>query len=127
MLKYYVLNHDFNKDEIVNFNIFDNIILERETVKEVKRYLRAPRKYKCYSLKEQKYIYGFDGFVEELRTLIMWQEWGRCEYEILVSGTHTRKVEPEKWDCYMQALPNIEAIAREVIYQYKQSVNKSHL
>ena len=26
----------------------------------------------------------------------------------------------EKWDCYQQARPNIQVIAREVLYQYKE-------
>lgn len=119
--EFYVLNWDFNKKKIVNFNIFWNIRVYENTFKEVKKYVRSPKTY-CYKhfVNEQE-VYGFDAFCESLRSIIFWQEWGRCEYEICV-GDHTSDdiSHYEKWDCYMQAEPNIEIIAREVIYQYKQ-------
>lgn len=35
-------------------------------------------------------------------------------------AVHTDCEKLEKWDCYRQAKPNIEMIAREVIWQYKE-------
>ena len=126
--EFYVLNHNFNAKKIENFNIFDNILLAEETEKEVRKYLRGPSKYKYVKIPingDKEVIYGFDGFCEKLKSLIRWQEWARCEYEISVGSLFEEDVKKKKkWDCYKQALPNIPIIAREVIYQYKQQIKK---
>lgn len=116
--KYYVLNYDFNSRKIKPFNIFDNCLVNEHTEKLVKKYLRSPKKF---SVKRNgNTLTGFEAFCDELRSIIMWQEWSRCEYEIFVSGWSNGE-NPKKIDCYQQALPNIEMISREVIYQYKQN------
>ena len=132
--EFYVLNHDFNSDKIYSFNIFNNSSVQEWTEKAVRKYVRSPKNfvYKSY-ITEDKPVYGFEGFCKELDSIIRWQEMGRVEYEISVGPYpfHTeedvkdRKYNRvpdklEKWDCYMQAKPNIEVIAREVIYQYKK-------
>lgn len=129
MFEYYVMNEDRygNHKEIKPFNIFQNWILDEAVQKEVKKYLRAPKKYKHikqyanpYLNREEVVIYGFEGFCEELRRLIMWQEWSRCEYEILVASLFDNNNESvKKIDCYDQCEKNIPMIAREVIYQWK--------
>lgn len=120
-LKYYVLNYDFNKKKIINFNIFQNWVLNDAVVKEIRKYLRSPSKYKYDDHLRKDTYYGFDAFCKELQSLIMWQEWGRCEYEIGVCDAFEEDCSKiEKWDCYDQCKPNIPMIAREVIYQYKQ-------
>lgn len=63
----------------------------------------------------------FDELVKEIRRTIRWQEWSRREYEISVGDAFETDINQfEKWDCAQQAEPNMEAIARECIYQYKQ-------
>lgn len=57
---------------MVQFNIYRNWILNDYTVAEIRKHLRNKRKY------------PFEQFVEEIRKLIMWQEWSRREYEISV-------------------------------------------
>ena len=42
--EYYVLNYDFNKKKVVNYNIFNNIRVQEWTERAVKKYLRAPKK-----------------------------------------------------------------------------------
>ena len=126
--EFYVLNYNTNKKKVENFNIFNNYSLNERVEKEVKKYLRAPNKYK-YTRYEfgrpDTVIYGFDGFCEELRISIMWQEWSRCEYEIVVGDLFEDDISNfEKWDCYKQALPNIPIIAREVIYQAKKQIKE---
>lgn len=123
-LEYYVLNSDMNTHEIKPFNIFRNWPLEEATIKEIKKYLRAPGRYKHTkhhfgNVPEETY-YGFEAFVKELDSLIMWQEWSRCEYEIYVSDMFDKEDRRTKIDCYEQCKPNMEMIAREVIYQYKK-------
>ena len=126
--EFYVLNYDFNKKKVVNYNIFNNIRVQEWTEKEVRKYLRAPKKYKHIVQYENKFlgreeiaIYGFDAFVKELDRTIAWQERGRRQYEVSVADAFESDVNKlEKWDCYMQAKPNMEIIAREVIRAYKQ-------
>ena len=127
--EYYVLNYNFNKKCVENFNIFNNITLNDAVEKEVRTYLRSPKKY--YYMKhglwvgENTYIYGFDGLCETIKSLIMWQEWGRVEYEISVGDAFEDDLDNfEKWDCYKQCIPNIPMITREVIWQYKQQIKE---
>jgi hypothetical protein len=122
--EFYVLNYDFNKKKVINYNIFNNIRVQEWTEKMVKKYLRNPKKftYESYN-KDEEAIYGFDALVKELDRTIAWQERGRREYEISVGDAfETDCNRLEKWDCYQQSKPNVEMIAREVIYQYKQQL-----
>jgi len=117
--KYYVLNDDFNRKKIEYFNIFRNWIVNEQTLKAVKKYLRNPSKFEYELWSTHEIIYGFDAFVKELDIIIKCEEWSRCEYEIMVNGLFSDDDEAEKWDCYSQCKPNMEMIAREVIWQYK--------
>ena len=126
--EFYVLNYDFNKKKVVNYNIFNNINVQEWTEKEVRKYLRAPKKYKHIVQYENKFlgreeiaIYGFDALVEEIDRTIAWQERGRREYEVSVGDAFETDCEKlEKWDCYGQAKPNMKMITYEVIRQYKE-------
>lgn len=127
--EFYVLNYNFNKKCVENFNIFNNIILSEETEKQIRKYLRSPNKYYYqkydFNTKEYSHIYGFDGLCETIKSLIMWQEWGRREYEISVGDAFEDDLDNfEKWDCYKQCIPNIPMITREVIWQYKQQIKE---
>ncbi len=118
--KFYVLNYNFNRKCVINYNIFNNIRVNELTEKAIKKYLRSPSKYK-YEKYDQNTIYGFEALCEEIRSVIAWQQCGRREYEISVSDAFETDIEElEKWDVYKQAEPNIPIIARECIYQYKQ-------
>ena len=126
--EYYVLNYDFNKKKVVNYNIFNNIRVQEWTEKEVRKYLRAPNKYKHIVQYENKFlgreeiaIYGFDALGEEIDRTIAWQERGRREYEVSVGDAFETDINNyEKWDTYSQAKPNMVIIAHEVIRQYKE-------
>ena len=128
--EFYVLNYDFNKKKVINFNIFNNILVQERVEKAIKKYLRSPKKFKHIIQYENKFlereeiaIYGFDALVKEIDSIIHWQEWGRCEYEISVGDSfETDCNKLEKWDCYVQAKPNMVIIAHEVIRQYKQQL-----
>ena len=148
--EYYVLNHNFNKDKIELFNIFDNYYVQEQTEKEIRKYLRSPKNYKYESFfKDEKTAYGFDGLCKRFEQILMCEEWSRCEYEIAVGGIfitelsdiiravereeitvdevyeemqkkNKRNSKLEKWDCFQQAQKNIPMIMRECIWQYKQ-------
>ena len=122
--EFYVLNYDFNKKKVVNYNIFNNIRVQEWTERAVKKYLRAPKKFSYTPFgKDVETIYGFDAFVRELDRTIAWQERGRREYECSVGDAFTTDCNKlEKIDCYYQSKPNMEIIAREVIFQYKKQL-----
>lgn len=121
--EFYVLNHDFDRKKIINYNIFNNIRVQEEAEKAVKKYLRSPKKFKYESFFDVEVLYGFDAFVKELDRTIAWQEHGRVEYEISVGDAFESDINKlEKMDCYMQAKPNMTIIAHEVIRQYKQQL-----
>lgn len=122
--EFYVLNYDFNKKKVVNYNIFNNILVQEHTEKTVKKYLRNPKKFVYKSFhKDVEQTYGFDALVKEIDSIIHWQEWGRSEYEIGVGYKFENDCSKiEKWDCYQQAKPNMVMITHEVIRQYKEQL-----
>ena len=124
--EFYVLNYDFNKRKVINYNIFNNCEVQKWTEKAVKKYLRSPKSFTCKPYnKNEEILYGFDALVEEIRRTIAWQERGRRQYEISVSDAFTTDVDKlEKWDCYMQAHPNAEIITHTVLRQYKEQLKK---
>lgn len=152
--EFYVLNLDFNRNKIVNYNIFNNIIVQERTEKALKKYLRSPKKFSYTPFgKDVETIYGFDALCKEIESIIRCEEWSRCEYEIAVGSLFTteirdvvreverenlekenlydelKKIEQrnsklEKLDTFSQAKPNIPMIVREVIYQYKEQLKK---
>ena len=85
--EFYVLNYDSNAKKIISFNIFNNSTVYNRTLSAVKKYCRNPKNYSytkiaCHSENDKK-IYGFEGFCKELESVIMYEEWGRIQYEIL--------------------------------------------
>lgn len=124
--EFYVLNYDTNRKKVINYNIFNNINVQEWTEKAVRKYMRAPKKfiYEPFN-KSEETLYGFDAFVKELDRTIAWQERGRRQYEVSVADAFESDVNKlEKWDCYMQAKPNMAMIAHEVIRQYKEQLKK---
>jgi hypothetical protein len=106
--EWYVLNENFNRNqEITPFNIFNNIHVHEATNK-------LCRDYKTHNM-------TFEDFTEQLRRILQWQEWARCEYEIVVAPLIVKDENDRNWkkiDCYQQALPNIKLIAKYVLEEY---------
>ena len=130
--EYYVLNYDFNKKKVINYNIFNNILVQERTEKAVKKYLRAPKNFKYivqyankFLNREEIVIYGFNALVKEIDSIIHNQQWSRREYEISVGDAfETDCTKLVKRDCYQQCKPNMVAITHEVIRQYKEQLKK---
>ena len=130
--EFFVLNYDFNKKKVINYNIFNNIRVQEWTEKAVRKYLRAPKKYKHIIQYENKFlnreeiaIYGFDALVKDIEGFIKNRQWARREYEISVSDAFTTDINKfEKWDVYDQCKPNMEIITHTVIRQYKEQKKK---
>ena len=124
--EFYVLNYDCNKKKVINYNIFNNILVQERTEKAVKKYLRAPKKftYKPFH-KNEEVLCGFGALVREIDSIIRWQCWSRREYETSVGDAFETDINKfEKIDCYMQAKPNMEIIAHTVIRQFKEQKKK---
>ena len=97
--EYYVLNYDTNKKKVINYNIFNNINVQECTEKEVRKYLRAPKKYKHivqykndFLGREEIAVYGFDALAKEIDSIIAWQEHGRREYEVSVGDAFITEI-----------------------------------
>ena len=97
--EFYVLNYDFNKKKVVNYNVFNNIRVQEWTEKAVRKYLRAPKKFKHIVQYENKFLgkeeialYGFEALVEEINRTIAWQEYGRREYEVSVGDAFITEI-----------------------------------
>ena len=132
--EYYVLNCNPNTKNIEQFNIFRNCYVQEYTEKAIKKYLRSPKNYKYvvqhkndFLGREEIAVYGFDALVKEIDSIIAWQECGRREYECSVGDAFTTDCNKlEKIDCYYQSKPNMEIIAREVIFQYKKQLKEKN-
>lgn len=123
--EFYVLNYDFNKKKVINYNIFNNIRVQEWTEKAVRKYLRNPKKFKYESFFNKEVIYGFDALVREIESAIQNQQCSRREYEIGVCDAFESDIDKlERWDVYKQAKPNMEIITYEVIRQYKEQLKK---
>ena len=124
IFKFYVLNYDHNAKKVDAFNIFDNLKVYRRTIEEVERYCKQKDEYKYvrHGLNHTDTFCGFEAFTECLDKIILCEEWSRREYEISVADAFENDLSKfEKWDCYQQAHPNMELIAREVIRSYKEN------
>ena len=107
--EFYVVNYGFNKRQCEMFNIFRNIHVYEHSLKAVKKHLANKKKY------------PYEQFCEEIKNIIMWQEWSRVEYECSVGEPFPGTVnELQKIDCYYQAKPNIEVICDMLIKRYKE-------
>ena len=63
--EYYVLNYDTNKKKVINYNIFNNINVQECTEKEVRKYLRAPKKYKHIVQYKKSHVSLHDSFFRD--------------------------------------------------------------
>lgn len=98
-LSWKVLNHDFNNDKITSYDIFWN-----GSAEDIARRIKSRK------------LYDYETFKESMRTYFMHDFWSRSEYEIMVSGLHTR-VEPEKIDVWYQIEMNFDLILEYIIYK----------
>lgn len=100
-MEWYVLLHDFNKDKIIFYNIFNNSKLDKE-LKELK----------------ENYI-SKENFVSELDRILRWCFWSKSEYEIVVGDLFEKDLDKyEKIDVYQQLKPNLNTLADYIIYQW---------
>ena len=52
--EFYVLNYDFNKKKVVNYNIFNNLSIQEWTEKEAHKYIKVYKKNKNHEKNKKK-------------------------------------------------------------------------
>lgn len=97
--EYYVLNYDWNRKKVYQFNIFNNMHVQEWSEQAVKKYLRSPAKYKYvkqysnpYLGTEKVTVYGFEALCAEIKSILKNQCWSRREYEISVSDAFVTEI-----------------------------------
>lgn len=108
-LKWYVLIHDFNKDEIKNFNIFDS-------GKFIRGINIALKDYDSYGK-----------FKEDVRGALFYAFCSKAEYEIICKGLVSKEDNEFKIDVYKQVLPNLDILARYIITEANKNERKEFL
>ena len=92
MKKFNVIYFDFNRREICEYDIMPYL---HDCYKEIRKKDERPK--------------TFDEFKEFIRGKAMYMWWGRCEYEIYISGFPYLDMQ-EKWDIYRQVMMNIDIV-----------------
>ena len=99
-LEWYVINYDFNRKEMEDFNIFRSVRFTEGVENLLKENL------------------SFDEFVERLEKELMYAFWSKVEYEVMIGdvfGTIERKV-----DIYSQVKPNVRLLAKYILDNYNE-------
>lgn len=102
-MKWYVLNYNFNKKEVENFNIFE-----------------SHRFFKCVEKLLKEYI-TFEDFKEKLDKDLMYCFWSKREFEISVGDAFEENLNKyEKIDVYRQLKPNLDILAKYIIDKHNK-------
>lgn len=89
MLEWNVYVDDFNKKEIVVHNIFNHYFFVEDLKKIIKKYTDKKE------------------FSEQVRKILMYYYWSKCEWEIILQGWPcTKDFKEEKIDVYDQIMLN---------------------
>lgn len=98
-MEWYVLNYDWNKHQVVNYNVFS-----KDSITDLKK----ARKNKKFTNREQ--------LKEYLKRDFQYHYWSRTEYEIAVGDVMPMSMEElEKIDVYRQLEMNLDRITNYVI------------
>lgn len=100
-LEWNVLLHDFNKDEIRNYNIF---------------WEKSPEEI-ANRIKKNK-ITTYKEFKESMKRDFMARYWSRAEYEIIVSG-FCKNAKEYKIDVWRQIEMNLDRVLEHIIDEMK--------
>ena len=103
-LEWFILNYNFNKQRIEDFNIFRNTYFTKSVEELLKEHLT------------------FEEFVIQLDRKLMYYFWSKREYEISVGDAFEEDINKyKKIDVYSQVKPNIKILAKYIIDNYKVS------
>ncbi len=90
-----------------------NVLVHDRNSRELESYDVIPYLMDCYIKKKDK-PKTFEEFREFIRKESMYQWWGRCQYEILVSDWPSEK-RTDKIDVHYQVMMNLDIITEIVI------------
>lgn len=107
-LSWNVMLHDFNADKIVKYDVLKN---NDYLVDRIKKAIKKGE------------ITKYDELKELVTHILRATYWSRTEYEIMVSGIHTRR-EPEKLDAWFQLEMNLDNIIEYLINKLKLDIIK---
>lgn len=100
-LEWYVLNYNWNKKKVENFNIFRSYCFTEGVRDLLNNYTT------------------FDEFVKELEKELMYAFWSKREYEISVGDAFETDLDRyEKLDVYYQVRPNVRVLAKYIVDAY---------
>lgn len=103
-LEWYVYVEDFNRRQMIKYNIFDH-----------SRFFEDFEKYR------KKYKDNYDQFCKEIDMSLKYYFWSKCEWEIILSSWPSREdFKEEKIDVYDQIMLNKD-IFFKYIWDYVQS------
>lgn len=105
-LEWYVLEHDFNSDQIRQFNIFDSLNFTKWLEVAVKKYE------------------NYGKFKEDLRGALFYAFGSKAEYEIICKGLVSTKDNEFKIDVYTQVLPNLDILAKYILTEVNKKKRK---
>ena len=99
-LKWYVINHDFNRNKVYHMDIFIQDITDCLIKNLIKKKIKNYSDLYEYLLKEFMFYY-----------------WSRAEYEMSIGGLFVKDIEKdlEKIDVWYQIEPNLDRICEYVI------------
>lgn len=100
-----------------------NVIWQNFNKKEFESYDVIPYFYDEY-VEAKNRPKTFEEFKEFIRKASMYMYWGRCQYEIIISGWPNTDPE-EKWDIHKQVMMNIDRIT-ELLMEEVKNYDKRH-
>jgi hypothetical protein len=100
MTPFYVINYDFNREKMEQYDVMPYLI---------DSYKKSKKKYDTV-----------DEFKEFIKIQSMYQFWSRCEYEIILSDWPNQS-HHEKWDVHKQIMMNLGIITNIFIENIKSS------
>lgn len=106
MSKFNVIHFNINANKFEAYNVIPYLL--DKYAERIKRHNECP---------DSKYFQvpvTFDEFKKFVKDESLYQFWGRCEYEIILSDWPSQKTE-EKWDIYDQIMMNLDIITRILI------------
>lgn len=106
-LSWKVILHDFNSDKVIKYDVLKN---NDYLVDRIKKAIK------------KKEVTKYDELKELVSHILKATYWSRTEYEILVSGLHTRREEPEKIDAWFQLEMNIDNLVEYLINKLKLDI-----
>lgn len=98
-------------------NVFGNTRVRDSVESYLRKYVRAPSKYKKGK--------GFEGLKEDIRLTLMSMYWSRSEFEFAVKPLYpvTGKYE-NRVDIYELCEHNLDSIVHELIRQHREQLRK---